>query len=155
MDTIALIVLLTSLALAGGAAYWFLQWKSPTIKEKITSILAECGEEVEDINELEEITPAKIKENKKKVAEAVAEARKLRKKKPEELDEEEQETLEQLPKFEEIQTLTQKIETKEDLEKKVYGGWDWVYAAGIAVGVFLICQVFGNLIMKKVKGENV
>ena len=39
--------------------------------------MEEQREEIDDINELEDATPAKIKENKNKIAEAVKEAKQL------------------------------------------------------------------------------
>jgi hypothetical protein len=48
----------------------------------------------------------------------------------------------------------QKVERKEDLDRKVYGYWDYVYAGGIALVVFGISGVVGNLISKKTKGGN-
>ena len=154
MSTIALIILLASLLLAAGSAYWFLQWKCPTIKEKVIQLVEAQGEEAEEFNELSESSPAKLKEGKKKLAEEITKAKKLKSKKSEELEEAEQESLDKLPTLEEIQTLVQKVEKKEDLDKKVYGYWDYVYAAGIALIVFGLSWGIGNFFAKKLKGES-
>ena len=43
-----------------------------------------------------------------------------------------------LPACQEIQSLVQDIQKAEDFNKKVYGTWDYVYAGGIVIGVFLL-----------------
>jgi hypothetical protein len=92
-----------------------------TVKEEITQLIEFQEEETDFLKEIEESTPVKIKEGKKQLTEEIIKVRKLQKQKAEELSEEEQESVDKLPVLEEIQTLLQKVERKEDLDRKVYG----------------------------------
>jgi hypothetical protein len=59
---------------------------------------------------------------KVKLGEQVKKVKELQKKKTDELSEEENKALTNLPTLQEVQILTQDINSKEDLGKKVYGG---------------------------------
>ncbi|CAG8574928.1 45127_t:CDS:2 [Gigaspora margarita] len=72
----------------------------------VALILALAAEEKIEFSDSENITSAEIKE--------------LQKKKTEELTEEDNENLANLPVLQEIQTLAQNVNNKEDLDKKVY-----------------------------------
>jgi len=75
------------------------------------------------------------------------ETKELKKKKTDELSEEEKKYLANLPYLQEVQELTRDVQKAEDLGKKVYGMWDYGYASGIALGVFLLTYcVLGKVI---------
>ncbi|KLL03782.1 MAG: hypothetical protein MRECE_9c041 [Mycoplasmataceae bacterium CE_OT135] len=147
------VIILISFILAAGVAYWFLQWKCPTKQEKLTQIMEQAAEEATDDLDFANITPVEIKKMKSEVDQEVKKNQALQKKKPEELSEEEAKDLAELPQVLEAQSLLCGVEKKEDFQKKVYSYWDWGYAAGIALVVFLVSQFLGNLIAKQVKGE--
>lgn len=148
------VIILISFILAAGVAYWFLQWKCPTKQEKLTQIMEQAEEETTDDLDFANITPAEIKKMKSEVDQEVKKTQALQKKSGgEELNEKEAKDLADLPQMQETKSLLQGVEKKEDFQKKVYSYWDWGYAAGIAVVVFLISQFLGNLMVKKVKGE--
>jgi hypothetical protein len=79
------------------------------------------AEENFDLNDLETLTPAQIKEWKTKTGEGIKKIKELQKKKTDELSEEEKKALTNLPTLQEIQTLMQDIQKTEDFSKKVYG----------------------------------
>lgn len=102
-------------------------------------------EEELDFNDLETLTPNQIKELKSKLGEGMKKLKELQKKKSDELTEEENEALVNLPTLQEVQALTQDIQKTEDLGKKVYGTWDYVYVGGISLGVFFVSAwLFGK-----------
>src|SRR3954470_12363822 len=86
METTALIILLISLALAAGAAYWFIQWKCPTRLERLTqvceetkSIIPEEGSNQANSFEPEQLidfSPAEICQAKNKLIEIQKEGKK-------------------------------------------------------------------------------
>ena len=148
------IILLISLILALAAGYFFLQWKCSSKKEKLEQIVESNElEEYNDISELENLSPSEIKTKKKELEEGIKKVKELQKKKSDELSEEEQKSLNSLPALQEIQILFQEVEKKEDLGKKVYGMWDYGYAGGIALGVFLVSVWLVGKIMGLMKGE--
>lgn len=151
------IILLVTLILALVAGYFFLQWKCPSKKDKIQSLeeSIELEEKIE-FSDSENMTPVEIKEKKNQLNQEIKKIKELQKKKTDELTEEDNKNLTNLPVLQEIQTLVQSVNSKEDLDKKVYGGWDYVWAGGVAVivfgiGVWLIGKVMG---MVKREGEN-
>lgn len=152
---IEIITILVSLLVASGAAYAFLQWKSPTRKEKLASINEKLPEQEFTISNLleEEITQTQITLDKKKLATEIAKTKQIQKKKAKEISEKEQERLESLPYLEETQALLKEVAKKEDLAKRVYSSSNLVYAAALAVLTFLASQFLGNLLSKKLKGE--
>ncbi|CAG8619325.1 1161_t:CDS:2 [Ambispora gerdemannii] len=95
-------------------------------------------EEEFDVNDLETLTPAQIKDLKTKLGEGMKKMKELQKKKTEELTEEESKALANLPNLQEVQTLTQDIQKTEDFSKKVIGTWDYVYAGGISLAVLFL-----------------
>ncbi|KLL03619.1 MAG: hypothetical protein MRECE_12c038 [Mycoplasmataceae bacterium CE_OT135] len=149
------VIILISLILAVGAAYWFLQWKCPTKQEKLTQIMEQtAAEEVNNDLDFANLTPAEIKKMKSELAQEIKKTQALQKKSGgEELSEKEEQDLAELPHALEAQSLLCGVEKKEDFQKKVYSYWDWGYAVGLALVVFLVSQFLGNLMVKKVKGE--
>jgi hypothetical protein len=89
--------------------------------QQIAENAAELDEYV-NVSELENLSPQEIKTKKAELNEGIKKIKEFQNKKAEELSEEEQKALNNLPALQEIQTLIQKIEKKEDLAKKVIGG---------------------------------
>jgi hypothetical protein len=58
-----------------------------------------------------------------------------------------------LPQISRNSNMFTRSRKKRGFQKKVISTWDWVYAGGIAVGIFLLSQAIGGIIMKKMKGE--
>ena len=140
------LILLIALILALVAGYFFLQWKCPSKKDKIQQTMenVELEEEL-DLNDLETLTPSQIKDLKSKLGEGIKKVKELQKKRNDELTEEESKALVNLSALQEIQALTQDIQKAEDLGKKVYGTWDYVYAGGISLGLFFLSTwLFGK-----------
>ena len=175
MNIVALIIFLVSLALAVSAAYFFLQWKCPTRLEKLTQITEETKalipeEKSDRKNDFDpeqwtDSSPAEIRQAKSKLIKIQKELKKeitetqekIKNESDEDKKTKKQEELEIMheltPKLAEIASVVQPVEKKEDLSKKFYGIWDYVYAGSIAAAVFLISGAVGNLVSKKTKGE--
>jgi hypothetical protein len=156
----SVIVLLTALILALASGYFFLQWKCPSKQEKLQEIVEknELEEEFKtftglELSELADLSPQQIKEFKTKFGEGMKTVKELQKKKTDELSEEEQKSLNSLPALQEVQGLVSEVEKKEDLGKKVYGMWDYAYAGGIALGIFLIIYYSFGKVKGLLKGE--
>jgi hypothetical protein len=116
--------------------------------------MEQAAEEINNDLDFANLTPGEIKKMKSELAQEVKKTQALQKKSGgEELSEKEAQDLAELPQALEAQSLLCGVEKKEDLQKKVYSYWDWGYAAGLALVVFLISQFLGNLIAQKVKGE--
>ncbi|KLL02799.1 MAG: hypothetical protein MRECE_44c008 [Mycoplasmataceae bacterium CE_OT135] len=148
------VIILISFLLATGVAYWFLQWKCPTKQEKLTQIMEQTAEEISNDLDFANLTPAEIKKMKSELAQEIKKTQALQKKSGgEELSEKEEQDLAELPQALEAQSLLHGVEKKEDFQRKVYSYWDWGYAVGLTLVVFLISQFLGNLMVKKVKGE--
>ncbi|CAG8702746.1 43640_t:CDS:2, partial [Gigaspora margarita] len=109
----------------------------PSKKEKLEQTLENISETEKDLDFSELETPSQIKDLKTKLGEEIKKVKELQKKKTDKLTEEESKALANLPVLQEVQTLVQDVEKKADFDKKVYGTWDYAYAGGIVVGVFL------------------